>query len=1078
MASSRFASGEELFNAKSRNQVLPSWGVKESQVSGSWFEERQVEARLQDRHELISELRLAKKDQLAVGRWIDNSKMVLLIHQTGTFWEYMGVETDIGRCLYPEEALYLIEMGELEVMFGDMPLSMQSAQSVMLLDEYHLDLYYVYCHLAHSGCKVVRHQPHIRFTKYEKQIRLDQHQVKKNKKKHKLKVESSKETSQENVRDVQVLPEKLEKDEEVVELEKPNLDAALKDFYSVIGDDIPSLTETDNTEVLEITKTDCSSEKVSEGYEVVNLSEDMNDYERKRHEYLNRFPCMLGMTSQIIYAEDPDLLPENSKPVKEVYKISLEILNYYSRYLDDGNQNNNWKFEKRNNWNRGQWNASRQQRNNRSRFQGFNDAHGRSYNDGNWLRGGGNSANRESRLSGRGTGMYMTRDQIVRGENEDNISVDKFLSTVRNENFEAEYNSGVCNRSGDDASSTRMIIEMREKGPRERYRFSNDDDTLQSSRVLERGSLHYSRVPEGSPNRGDNIPLESRWAENGKYSGRQSKNTRDGNSEERRVNWPNDIRENIHSRSIIDQNIYGRERESIDNMRQAIRRESSSRWQDEYESEKRARMSSEVPRGRQEILERESWDRTNHRNDEWERPEKVSEEHWSRTGVNDVDRQESQSSLSENLRARAEQSYDVRWDRQERPHEKRWDGTSMDFDNRGERWARWPEGRQDLDCRRAGYSEPGAEWQRNEFRHAKIDVNESLREWRGDVRNPECIQGKVSDRQRDKCMQQDEIDEERRADERYQYWRKSQWGYDKRNDRNIYNAHQSERMDSCGRRSSEYQGSANRFQSHENRTYSSGTRKPDWHQHDDRWSDQNSQSDRVCSSGEGRSDYSEESFRIRGQDPHENWGSPHTLEILLIVLDSSYSNQTPYEPEVDLTVRPEWKNKRRRRNKGGYDTYPSYLVKLSVKVNSWKEYKDIVNSMSEGKILNQGLGKVLWRGPSVPLIKPSMASTLENILNNCCIKAEEDANPGEGHPMEGYLVLHYDVYLPNMVYRKSSPSIPGKRITVIRNGAVPSLKQIQEVTKRFPDEAPVVCAVVTVGEVRLYTLSPITIPSS
>ncbi|XP_064089770.1 uncharacterized protein LOC135203753 isoform X1 [Macrobrachium nipponense] len=251
-------------------------------------------------------------------------------------------------------------------------------------------------------------------------------------------------------------------------------------------------------------------------------------------------------------------------------------------------------------------------------------------------------------------------------------------------------------------------------------------------------------------------------------------------------------------------------------------------------------------------------------------------------------------------------------------------------------------------------------------------------------------------------------------------------------------------------------------------------------------------SDRVCSSGEGRSDYSEESFRIRGQDPHENWGSPHTFRdspdchqlsgksSVPNPGDSSYSNQTPYEPEVDLTVRPEWKNKRRRRNKkGGYDTYPSYLVKLSVKVNSWKEYKDIVNSMSEGKILNQGLGKVLWRGPpSVPLIKPSMASTLENILNNCCIKAEEDANPGEGHPMEGYLVLHYDVYLPNMVYRKSSPSIPGKRITVIRNGAVPSLKQIQEVTKRFPDEAPVVCAVVTVGEVRLYTLSPITIPSS
>ena len=46
-----------------------------------------------------------------------------------------------------------------------------------------------------------------------------------------------------------------------------------------------------------------------------------------------------------------------------------------------------------------------------------------------------------------------------------------------------------------------------------------------------------------------------------------------------------------------------------------------------------------------------------------------------------------------------------------------------------------------------------------------------------------------------------------------------------------------------------------------------------------------------------------------------------------------------------------------------------------------------------------------------------------------------------------------------------------------RDVAVPSLNQIQEVIKRFPDETPVVCAVVNSGEVRLYTLYPVILPT-
>lgn len=55
------------------------------------------------------------RDQLSKGKWLPESRMVNLVCHTGKFWHYMGAEADIGRCLYPEEALYLIDTvrGEL-----------------------------------------------------------------------------------------------------------------------------------------------------------------------------------------------------------------------------------------------------------------------------------------------------------------------------------------------------------------------------------------------------------------------------------------------------------------------------------------------------------------------------------------------------------------------------------------------------------------------------------------------------------------------------------------------------------------------------------------------------------------------------------------------------------------------------------------------------------------------------------------------------------------------------------------------------------------------------------------------------
>lgn len=182
--------------------------------------------------------------------------------------------------------------------------------------------------------------------------------------------------------------------------------------------------------------------------------------------------------------------------------------------------------------------------------------------------------------------------------------------------------------------------------------------------------------------------------------------------------------------------------------------------------------------------------------------------------------------------------------------------------------------------------------------------------------------------------------------------------------------------------------------------------------------------------------------------------------------------------DIDMSTRPEWKIGKRRKQKHQRDYYPSCLVKLHVKVDSWKEYKRILKETSAEKLLLEGPGRVLWRGHTVPLIKPGMAASTQSVLAACSLGDEtSDVSDREWKiPKDLQLSFHFDVYLPNVPYRKSQPSQPSKRITVLRDGQNPTPGQILDITTRFHDDVPVVSAVVVCGEVRLYTLSPVNIP--
>ncbi|XP_042881090.1 uncharacterized protein LOC122258885 isoform X2 [Penaeus japonicus] len=590
MNSSPFTRGGDLLRARGRDQLLPSWGQKEVEPSGSWLEEKQIDARLRDRQMLLEEPKFARRDTMACGEWLAESRMVRIVHEAGDFWQHMGAETDIGKCLYPEESIYLMETGELEVTYGGMPLSIQQAQTLMLQDAHQMDKYIVYAHLTRNGCKVIRHQPHLMFTRYEKVIRLDQHQATRKTAKLQLKDKTNKVETKEDIK--------------CDSSNREGMDDALAEFYASLDGATSDSSEAkdDNQGIDKVSHNENATSQKKRGR--TNSSEH-NEYEHKRRTFLGLFPNVVGKSIMNVLVESSELLPANSMPIKDSYEISLEALNYYSKYDDTSHES------------------------------------------------------------------------------------DRF------------YNS--------------------------------------SSRHNERGNRLYH---------------QSRREDDWRYGRDNSRWNRDRSTSQGRRDWSSNQRHNGNG-------------------------------------------------------------------NDW---------HTDSSGI------------------------------------------------------------------------PMA--------------------WRD---SPDYHQSK---------------------------------------------------------------------------------RNRDWHQHDDRWSYDTSQYDDSWSHNMSQED--EYTNRNSGQSGHRD--------------------------NVDMSIRPRWKIGKRRKQKYQKDYYPSCLVKLNVKVDSWSEYKRILKETSAEKLLLGGPGRVLWKGRTVPLIKPGMAASTQSVLAACSM-GPETTNVNDRLwkiPTDLQLAFHFDVYLPNVPYRKSQPSQPSKRITVLR----------------------------------------------
>nr|CAD7569090.1 unnamed protein product [Timema californicum] len=93
-----------------QERILPTKGDKEFRPSHSWLEDKQIQRAIDERKALLEEERVVKLGNLARAEWNDELKEAEVTRVTGKHWQVIGHERETKIWLYPEEALYLLEM--------------------------------------------------------------------------------------------------------------------------------------------------------------------------------------------------------------------------------------------------------------------------------------------------------------------------------------------------------------------------------------------------------------------------------------------------------------------------------------------------------------------------------------------------------------------------------------------------------------------------------------------------------------------------------------------------------------------------------------------------------------------------------------------------------------------------------------------------------------------------------------------------------------------------------------------------------------------------------------------------------
>ncbi|KAL6046926.1 hypothetical protein STEG23_019966 [Scotinomys teguina] len=172
----RVLSASELRAARSRSQKLPlrSHGPKDFLPDGSEAQAERLRLCRQELWQLLAEERVERLGSLVAAEWRAEEGFVELKSPAGKFWQTMGYSEQGRQRLHPEEALYLLECGSIQLFYQDLPLSIQEAYQLLLTEDTLSFLHYqVFSHLKRLGYVVRRFQLSSVVSPYERQLNLD-----------------------------------------------------------------------------------------------------------------------------------------------------------------------------------------------------------------------------------------------------------------------------------------------------------------------------------------------------------------------------------------------------------------------------------------------------------------------------------------------------------------------------------------------------------------------------------------------------------------------------------------------------------------------------------------------------------------------------------------------------------------------------------------------------------------------------------------------------------------------------------------------------------------------------------------
>ncbi|XP_072298746.1 tRNA-splicing endonuclease subunit Sen54 [Eucyclogobius newberryi] len=163
----------ELFAARSRSHKIPVRGQKDFIPDGSEEQKQKLEQALTEHWTLVSEERVERLGSLVKGVWIPEEQMIELQTPAGKFWQTMGFSANGKQYLLPEEALFLMECGNVQVFFRGRPFSIQDGYEHFLSSSsITFQQYLVYGHLKRLGYVVLRFHPSSKPTAYAHQLNL------------------------------------------------------------------------------------------------------------------------------------------------------------------------------------------------------------------------------------------------------------------------------------------------------------------------------------------------------------------------------------------------------------------------------------------------------------------------------------------------------------------------------------------------------------------------------------------------------------------------------------------------------------------------------------------------------------------------------------------------------------------------------------------------------------------------------------------------------------------------------------------------------------------------------------------